>query len=173
MVKLIYALNKNTKFFLLHTHFGLCFSATFNMFIVYFYLHLFVYLLKKDWFFNNISMCLGSFYVSRGYEIEFIVHFYFMCLTFLHTVIYQVFLSNTNNLHKVVWFQIFIILKMLWVLVIISLKKKNLLINFNHPTYKIFSKSVSCLIKKKKQRKSNKIFLFKTFSLNIFSLIRS
>ena len=40
------------------------------------------------------------------------VHMYIFCVDvsfeFLHTIIYQVFLSNTNNLHTVVWFQVFL-----------------------------------------------------------------
>ena len=51
--------------------------------------------------------------MSTSYGIMFIVHLYlhFLCSCFLRdfcTQLYQVFPSNTNNLHTVLWFQVFL-----------------------------------------------------------------
>ena len=46
----------------------------------------------------------------KDYRIELIVHLYlhFLCSWLKNFEwLYQVFLSNTNNLHRVVWFKVF------------------------------------------------------------------
>ena len=67
----------------------------------------FVLELNVDWLidFNGISNCLRLFYASRlenGVYCRFLFLFLCTCflrVCFLHTTIYQVFLSNTNNLY--------------------------------------------------------------------------
>ena len=76
------------------------------------------YILKNvivvDWSvdFNGMSTRLGLFYVSFGNNVHFKIMSIFFCWYFLRAsvlvILFQVFLSNTNNLHTVVWFYVFL-----------------------------------------------------------------